>query len=99
MNKILADGIAILNAILAFVFIALGLFVGSAPGFWAQLTNRTDINPSDQAMGLVVGGGIGLLTAVLVCGLIALLVSINQHLKAIERSIKSLEERDRTRAA
>ena len=69
MNKFLADSLGWLNAVLAIVIVLAGWALGllGTQDFW----------------GAIVGAVGGFLVAVLICGVLAVLISIHNELKAI----------------
>ena len=69
MNKLLASSIAVLNQLLALVFILIGSLIGL----------RDDLG--------ILGGFLGFVVAVIVCGTLALLVDIRNELKSIRQEL------------
>ena len=69
MNKFLASSIAVLNQLLALVFILIGSLIGL----------RDDLG--------ILGGFLGFVVAVIVCGTLALLVDIRNELKSIRQEL------------
>lgn len=77
MNKILADALAQLNAVLAAGIIIVGFIVGG----------RMDINHTGvfDLGGALLGATVGGLVAVLVCGWLALFIDIRNELVRIRK--------------
>ena len=77
----LANGLSGLNS-----FLALMIIVGTA-GTVAYLMSEA-LGPGGFVAGIVVGGMAGLLLAIMVCGLLALVVSIHENLQEIRNMIE-----------
>jgi len=78
INSVLADGLAALNAVLAILIVVAGAMGGFA-GF--------EIRGFGELMGAVIGGAIGLLIAIFICGALALAVDIRSNLAAIRAAL------------
>ena len=71
MNKFLATSVAVLNQLLAIVFILIGSLIGFKEGLGA------------------LGGILGFLVAVVICGTLALLIDIRNELTHIRRALRN----------
>lgn len=79
MNKLLADAIGALNGVLAIGLVLAGGVIGAGAG---ALGGR-----DFSSAGFLVGGLMGALVAVLVCGGLALLISIRDELRTMRLAL------------
>jgi hypothetical protein len=82
INAMLASILSAINAVLALGIILAGARIGSG---WA------DTNGFSQGLGIVGGLAAGLLVAVLVCGLLAVLLDIRAGVKEVAHLLKRHE--------
>ena len=73
INGVLADGLAALNAVLAVLIVLTGILGGFAV---------FQIRGYGELIGAIIGGAIGLLVAIFICGALALAVDIRSNLAA-----------------
>jgi hypothetical protein len=87
MNKILAETLSILNGVFSVVLIIAGGVAGVYLGpFYAPLLVSEDVlgnGTHAELIGGVCGIAIGFFSAVMLCGLVALLVQMHRELKTI----------------
>lgn len=78
VNSLLADGLGALNAVLAILIVlamALGGSAGLASHGYSELT------------GAIIGGGVGFLIAIFICGTLAVALDIRANLIAIRAAL------------
>jgi hypothetical protein len=80
INSVLADGLAALNAVLAIIIVIAGILGGSA-----GLQTRG----YGELTGAIIGGAIGLLIAIFICGALALAVDIRSNLAGIRAVLEN----------
>jgi hypothetical protein len=83
MNTFLANIVGFLNGVLALFFIIGGAVIGY------------DLNYQLEGMGLVFGLVIGFILAIVVCGVLAIFISMRNELTQI-RYLLAAEKRERT---
>ncbi|MDB5537517.1 MAG: hypothetical protein JWP26_126 [Devosia sp.] len=73
MNRLIFDTLAFLNAFIAVLLIGVCALAGwNAPLFFMA-----------KPLGLIVGGGVGLVAAAVVCGSLAFFALVERHLRTI----------------
>ena len=78
MNRLLANLLSVLNVVAAIIIIIAGISSG-----WNGMVDAQFETSLPPAVGALIGGVIGLLTAALVCGLVACIVDIRRSLSEI----------------
>lgn len=84
MYRILANMVRDLNALVAIGFVLIGAAVGL--GLGASTNNP---GASDVILLAILGGAVGFIFAIFVCGLTAVFVQIEHHLEAMEKMMES----------
>jgi len=82
INAMLASILSAINALLALAIIVAGAGFGSVGAV---------SNGYSEGLGIIVGGLIGLLIAVMVCGLLAVLLDIRAGIKEVAHILKAHE--------
>ena len=77
MNSLLANTIGLLNGLLALFFIIAGALIGQS-----QL----------EGMGLIVGLVVGFILAVVVCGILAIFISMRDELIEIRKLLNKISK-------
>ena len=75
MNSLLANTIGVLNGLLALFFVIVGALIGQS-----QL----------EGMGLIVGLVLGFILAVVVCGILAIFISMRDELIEIRKLLNKI---------
>jgi hypothetical protein len=90
MNRFLADSLGALNALIALALVGAGAVLG--------YTSAAAVG-QDAALGGLVGGGVvGALGAVLICGALALLIAIREEVSALRLALVENSGGGRARA-
>lgn len=82
INRLLASILSAINALLALAIVVAGAGFGSV---WA------DSSGYSEGLGIVAGAVVGLLIAVMVCGLLAVLLDIRAGIKEVAHILKAHE--------
>jgi hypothetical protein len=84
MNKLLAEALSILNGFFALILIIAGGIAGMSLGpFYAQEYGVAPDEIHADLIGLICGLVVGFFSAVVLCGLVALLIQMHRELKTI----------------
>jgi type IV secretory pathway VirB2 component (pilin) len=83
MNKILSDLLGYLNGAIAVLIIIGATFAGTMFG------------GEPSFFGAIVGWIVGIFIAILTCGLLAILISIRDELKAINKNLKGSDTEEK----
>mgnify|MGYP001168955488 CR=1 FL=1 len=87
MNNLLASVAGFLNGLLALTFVIGGALIGSALNY--KIEGMGDwLGYNIQGMGTIYGLCTGLIIALIVCGFIAIFVSMRNELKEIRRLLQ-----------
>ena len=78
MNRLLANVLGVLNVIAAIIII-----LGGASAGWHGMVNAQFGTALPEPVGAIIGGLVGLVTAAVVCGLVACIVDIRRSLSDI----------------
>lgn len=81
MNRLLSSSLGIVNALLAIAIIAIGVRTGLREG-------ETMFVESGKMLGGLIGGGLGIIAATLVCGIVATMIDIRNALREILEELK-----------
>lgn len=90
MNRFLADCVGFINATVAVLIIAFWSAVGGIAGYGFNIQRvgvlRAEVD-GNVLLGLMLGGLLGLILAILFCGVLAIFLSMHNELKAIRRGM------------
>ena len=84
MNKFLSKALPVVNAIIAVLITYLG---GTAGAAFADITGAATIG-----IGAIVGLFLGLVLAILICGIVALFINIRDEIILANKSLNDLKK-------
>lgn len=91
MNRLLANAMGVLNFVVGVVLVGGGTTLGASSGSFLSWLAGTPMNDLPE-IGTAVGFAVGLLSAIVVCGSLAVLISIYEVLKKIHK--KQIQQAD-----